>query len=465
MSTLDVYYETRRVGSIEIGVDGPSFLYDPEWLRTRGAFPISLLMPLSTRPARTEVFMPWAMNLLPEGSQLKTIGSMLGAAPEDVVAILSEIGRDTAGALSIGKPGSASTGNWRPVGNAAALERIIEDLPRKPFLAGEDGVSMSLAGVQSKLGVAIDDKGRICIPLDGAPSTHILKPDSRELFGGVQNEAMCLTLARRAGLAAPRVTTGRAGARTYFLIERYDRMRQGERWRRLHQEDFCQALGKPPSAKYEANQTGIKGPTLADMFAVTRNAMGAADVLHLIDYVVFNVIACNTDAHAKNYSMMISGRGFALAPIYDIMCAAVWDGVTRNLAQRIAGKNRGEHLKRRHWETFARDCGLNPTRLVARIAVLAGKVLAEAAAAQAEVAAMSAGDHALLPRVREAIEARARAVIDGLSQSETAIAGAEGAAEASTPTAKPATGKTATSPKPARARTKAKPRKPQSRPR
>jgi serine/threonine-protein kinase HipA len=213
VTALPVFYETRRVGSIEVQAEGPSFVYEPAWLTTRGAFPLSLLIPLSTQPSRPAVFLPWAMNLLPEGSQLRTIGTALGAAPDDVVALLTEIGRDTAGALSIGKPGSASMGDWRPVGSEKKLERIIGELPRKPFLAGVDGVSMSLAGVQSKLGVAIDDKGRICIPLEGAPSTHILKPDSRELFGGVQNEAFCLTLARRIGLNAPRVTTGKAGER------------------------------------------------------------------------------------------------------------------------------------------------------------------------------------------------------------------------------------------------------------
>ena len=112
------------------------------------------------------------------------------------------------------------------------IERIINDLSSKPFLAGDDGVSMSLAGVQTKIGVALDANGRISIPINGAPSTHILKPDSPRLYGGVQNEALCLVLARRIGLNAPAVTTGKAGARSYFLITRYDRVQQGSRWRR-----------------------------------------------------------------------------------------------------------------------------------------------------------------------------------------------------------------------------------------
>lgn len=442
MSVLPVYYEARTVGTIEVGAEGPTFLYDPEWLRTRGAFPLSILMPLSTRPVKAALFLPWASNLLPEGAQLRAVGLTLGASPDDVIGILSEIGRDTAGALSIGQPGSTSSGDWKPIKNEADLERILNELPKKPFLAGDEGVSMSLAGVQNKLGVAINAKNKICIPTDGAPSTYILKPDSEQLFGGVQNEALCLTLGRRCGLNVPAVTTGKAGKRTYFLINRYDRIQQGDRWRRLHQEDFCQALGKPPSAKYESNQTGIKGPTLAEIFALTRNAMGARDVLALLDQVIFNIIACNTDAHAKNYSLMISGKGFSLAPTYDVMCAAAWDGITKNLAQKIDGKNRGEHLKRRHWERFATDCGLNPTQTVRRVEMLASAVIREVAAAADEVNAMPAGTHVMMKHFVEAIAKRARTVIAGVNEKEAAPApAAKAKAKKATPAKKPKTAK------------------------
>lgn len=420
MSELPVYYEQRLVGTIEVDAEGPAFVYAREWLGTRGAFPLSLLMPLSPRRVAPKIFLPWAANLLPESSQLRAIGLQLGAAPEDVIGILAELGRDTAGAISIGKPGSTSVSDWKPIGSQKALERILAELPSKPFLVGEDGVSMSLAGVQSKLGVALDAKGRICVPVNGAPSTYILKPDSERLFGGVQNEAMCLVLAKRLGLNAPLVTTGKAGKRSYLLVTRYDRIEQNGRWRRLHQEDFCQALGKPPSAKYESNQTGVAGPTLAEMFALTRNAMRAPDVVNLLDYVIFNVLACNTDAHAKNYSLMISGRGFQLAPIYDVMCGAVWDHVTRNMAQKIAGKNRGEHLKRRHWQRFAAESGLNGPRLIARVETLAKGVITHARKAATEVAAMPAGGHPLMEQVSEAMETRARALLSGLADDEGA---------------------------------------------
>jgi serine/threonine-protein kinase HipA len=305
---------------------------------------------------------------------------------------------------------------WRPVGKADELERIIEDLPNKPFLVGEEGVSMSLAGAQSKLAVALDGDDRICIPMNGSPSTHILKPDSPRLCGGVQNEAFCLTLAKRMKIPTPTVTTGRAGKRTYLLVKRYDRTDVGGRWRRLHQEDYCQALMKPPSAKYESNQTGIPGPTLEDMFEVTRRHMPATDIVRLLDMVVLNVLACNTDAHAKNYSIMIRAGGASLAPMYDVMCGEVWDTVTKNFAQKIGGQSRGDDLKGSDWQRFARACGLNPRQVVDRVGALAKLALAEVEAAVSEVSGMPAGPHAILQQTRQAVERRARTLIAQLQE-------------------------------------------------
>jgi len=270
---------------------------------------------------------------------------------------------------------------------------------------------MSLAGVQSKLAVGVDEQGRICIPTAGSPSTHILKPDSERLPGGVHNEAFCLMLAKRLGLRTVAVTTGKAGKRTFLLVQRYDRRGGGGRWRRLHQEDFCQALGKPPSAKYEINQTGVCGPTLRDMFDLTRRLMAPTEILRLLDMVIFNVIACNTDAHAKNYSIMLSAAGASLAPGYDVMCGEAWRHVTKRFAQAIAGKNRGDELTSEDWHRFARECGLGVRQVVLRVRALALSALAEADAAAREVSAMPAGDHPILPEVQACITRRAQTLL------------------------------------------------------
>jgi len=416
MAGLPMYFEQRLVGTIDVDKSGPGFTYASDWIGLRGAFPISTTMPLKLERIASDTFLPWAANLLPGSEQLRTLGQLLGMARSDVIGLLSAIGGDTAGALSIGQPGRTSSVQWRPVGKPEELERIIEDLPNKPFLVGEEGVSMSLAGAQSKLAVAVDEDGRICIPMNGSPSTHILKPDSPRLCGSVQNEAFCLTLARRMKIPTPNVTTGRAGKRTYLLVNRYDRTDVGGRWRRLHQEDYCQALRTPPSAKYESNQTGIHGPTLKDMFDITRRHMFPTDIVRLLDMVVVNVLACNTDAHAKNYSIMIRASGGLLAPMYDVMCGEVWENVTKNFAQKIAGKSRGDDLKGRDWQRFARQCGLNPRQVIDRVGALAKLAITEAGAAESEIAAMPAGTHAILEQTRQAVERRARALLAQLQE-------------------------------------------------
>jgi serine/threonine-protein kinase HipA len=421
MASLPVYFEQRLVGTISVDRSGPGFTYASGWIGLRGAFPISATMPLKSERFASDTFLPWAANLLPESEQLRTLGQLLGMARSDVIGLLSAIGGDTAGALSFSQAGRASSVQWRPVAKPEELERLIEDLPNKPFLVGEEGVSMSLAGVQSKIAVAVDDDGRICIPMNGSPSTHILKPDSARLPGGVQNEALCLTLAKRMRIPTPEVTTGRAGKRTYLLVKRYDRTDVGGRCRRLHQEDYCQALGKPPSAKYESNHTGNRGPTLKDMFDITRRHMSPTEIVHLLDMVVLNVLACNSDAHAKNYSIMIRSGNASLAPMYDIMCGEVWENVTKNLAQKIAGVSRGDHLKRMHWQQFARECGLNPRQVIDRVYMLAKSAIAEAELAASEVATMPAGPHAVLDQTRQAVQRRARRLLAQLQELEDEV--------------------------------------------
>jgi len=138
----------------------------------------------------------------------------------------------------------------------------------------------------------------------------------------------------------------------------------------------------------------------------------------LLDMVIFNVIACNTDAHAKNYSIMIRANGMSLAPLYDVMCGEVWENVTKNLAQKIAGHNRGDQLTGRHWQRFAKECGLGVRQVLARVRTLTQTALAQAEAAAADVFAMPAGGHPTLEAARQAIEQRAQALLAHLAEVE-----------------------------------------------
>src|SRR5215475_13737917 len=139
MAGLPVYFEQRLVGTIDVSKTGPGFSYDEGWIRLRGAFPISTTMPLRLDEVGPDIFLPWAANLLPENEQLRTLGQLLGMARSDVMGLLSAIGGDTAGALSIGQLGRTASVHWQPGAKPADLERGMEELPNKPLLVGEQG--------------------------------------------------------------------------------------------------------------------------------------------------------------------------------------------------------------------------------------------------------------------------------------------------------------------------------------
>ncbi|WP_349436414.1 type II toxin-antitoxin system HipA family toxin [Pararhizobium sp. A13] len=367
-----IFYETFPVARMTF--EGEWRLdYDPSWEARRSAFPISLTMPLGSGPVGADRLLPWLANLLPE-THLAEIGQRLKVSPQDIVGLLGHIGRDTAGALSIGEPRKAGV-NLQPIPDEATLERILNELPAKPFLVGERGVSMSLAGVQEKLPVFVDENGAISIPVDGTPSNHIIKPDTDRLAGSVENEAFCLALARACGLEAAEATIGVAGKRRYLLVKRYDRFTdpQGE-IRRLHQEDLCQLTGHFPSQKYERSSTG-RGVSLTMMFDAVSDLVSPAERLTLLDAVIFNVLICNSDSHAKNYSILIGAGGSAkLAPFYDLMCAAVYRQVDQSLPQGIAGRFIAPDLKRADWQAFAEEVGLSGASTVRRVHELAAAI-------------------------------------------------------------------------------------------
>ena len=182
------------------------------------------------------------------------------------------------------------------------LVRVLDALPSRPLLAGEGRLRLSLAGAQSKVPVVLVD-GAVALPLPGQPTTHILKPPIPRFAGTTENEAFVMRLATAAGLDVARVEPRVVRDRTFLLVERYDRAVGVEDGvRRLHQEDFCQALAFAPERKYASEG----GPTLKACFALLRRVAfrPAVDVLKLLDAVIFNLVAGNADAHGKNFSIL-----------------------------------------------------------------------------------------------------------------------------------------------------------------
>lgn len=184
-------------------------------------------------------------------------------------------------------------------------------------------------------------------------------------------------MARACGLDVAEATIGIAGKRRYLLVKRYDRFTdpRGE-IRRLHQEDLCQLTGHFPSQKYERSSTG-RGVTLKMMFGVVSDLVSPSERLTLLDAVIFNVLICNSDSHAKNYSILIGAGGSAkMAPLYDLMCAAVYRQVDQSLAQGIAGRFNVSDLRRADWQGLADEVGLSGASTVRRVEELAERVSA-----------------------------------------------------------------------------------------
>jgi serine/threonine-protein kinase HipA len=389
-------------------------------LNVESAFPISLTIPLRLEPYSAEIATPWFANLLPEGRELEGIGRFLGRSEGDVYGLLEEIGLETAGALAIGGPEPIEQAQYRDL-SEPELSQAIERLPQRPLLIGEQGVTMSLAGAQSKMVVAIFD-GRITLPLYGAASTHILKPESDRLYATVENEFLCMTLAARIGFPVAQTEMATASGRRYLLVQRYDRhIVDPGRVRRAHQEDFCQLLKIYPTAKYEA----AGGPRLFDLFRMlnAHSRRPARDRLTLLDFVILACCIGDTDRHGKNYAILLTEGGPRLAPGYDFMSALVYDGITRNLAMKVAGKNRAEHLQRRHWERFAQEVALSPAGTVHRVERLATKIAALVPAVAAELSSRFPADPDALQLFSEQIRERSLIIAANSRRGEAADPG------------------------------------------
>jgi len=441
---LAVTHRGFRVGVLEAGADGVTFSYDPKWLATSRAFPLSLTMPLTAEPWPAAVVGPWIGNLLPEEGVLKAFAHALGVSAADAFGILAAAGADTAGAFSFApidedRAGAAHLELFEYVGaedagaDDAAFAALIDGLARKPFFADAEGVRLSLAGGQVKTALTgLDAAGwptasltpaRFVVPMGEAASTVILKPDNPRLLGIVEIEAYGLELARRVGLPAADARIMRAGGRLALLVARYDRLIEppggrvrdpAQAVRRLHQEDFCQLAGAESWRKYEHATGG--GVSLADLFAGARRHLAPRDLLRFLDYVIFNILVGNTDAHAKNYSVIVTADGATLAPLYDICSSLAWDHVNQRHAQKLAGRaRRPVDIRRRHWETIAEASGLNPRETVRRVDELAARAVAAMVPARDAVAAQPGATEAVVADIAARIDAHVQRIQGGLA--------------------------------------------------
>jgi len=350
------------------------FQYDSQWLE-RSKIPLSLSLPLRPDPFLDDESHPFFANLLPEEKIRAVIARNLGVSLNNDYGLLERIGGDCAGAVSLypetGEP-KRELGRYRQL-SPDELAAIIRELPQRPLLAGEKGIRLSLAGAQKKLPVFYDDE-HFYLGYGALPSNYIIKPTIEDLDSTVENEAFCMALAHEVGLEVPRSFIHQHEDTRVFVVKRYDRVTKADGTKRLHQEDFCQALGIPPEFKYETEG----GPSLTACFNLVRqrSIRSGKDVLSLLNWVIFNYLIGNSDAHGKNISLLLLPEGPMLAPFYDLLSTRIYAhyGLAEGLAMKIGGENDPGAIRKKHWELFAEEVGIKPRLVLNRVADLAQKI-------------------------------------------------------------------------------------------
>ena len=413
---LEVWLFDYRVGTLAL-VDGRlNFCYAPGWLSQQEAVALSASLPLQAEPFDDRKTRPFFAGLLPEGQIRRLIAQQFQVSTQNDFALLDHIGGECAGAVTFLEPGQALPVSIRSDEvqwlSDEEVVAILDELPRRPMLAGKDGLRLSLAGAQNKLPVVFDGS-RIGLPLNGTPSSHILKPAIHAVEDSVINEGFCMALAESMQLRPAKSKVHFVQDRSFLLVERYDRLldAQGQR-QRLHQEDFCQALGVVPEMKYQNEG----GPDLAQCFELVRSATrpSAPQVLRLLDYVIFNALIGNHDAHAKNFSLLHSGKTPVLAPFYDTLSTAVYPTLTPKMAMKIGSKYKFSEVQAQHWGQFADGVGFTKAQAKRRILELAKLLPVTARKLQSDPRHSFAGN-AVVDQINTLIEQRCALTIRRLT--------------------------------------------------
>jgi serine/threonine-protein kinase HipA len=323
---LAIWLYDTKVATVEQERHRMRLRYTPEAIQVFPAGAPLLSLQLTVRQERfpNGVVRLFLDGLLPEGDARRAIAEDFGLRANDTFSLAQALGRDCAGALVIqpdaeSPPPRPTTLTAEPL-NEDDLARLVDNLRTAP-LGVDQRVRISLAGVQEKLLLTRLPDGRWGRPVDGTPSTHILKPEIRGYPRTVENEAFCMRVAKRLGMTVADVETTEVGGRKLIVVSRYDRIvAPSGAVERVHQEDFCQATGTSPANKYEEDG----GPSLRKIAGILSEA--DPDSLDpLLRAVTLNVAIGNGDAHAKNFSLLHDRAGaLRLAPLYDLLSTLVY---------------------------------------------------------------------------------------------------------------------------------------------
>jgi serine/threonine-protein kinase HipA len=387
-SELVALLDGKEIGRVHNDDRGRlTFIYDDTWRRAPDAYPLSLSMPLAAKEHGPSAVQAFLWGLLPDNEiVIGRWATKFQVSARNAFALISHVGEDCAGAVQFVTPerldairaGKEDKVEWLGEPDIAKRLQTLRD-DHAAWRLPRDTGQFSLASAQPKTALLLQNK-RWGIPSGRIPTTHILKPPTGHFDGLSENEHFCLMLARKLGLPATQSKVMRFENEIAIVIERYDRQPKGNQILRVHQEDTCQALGIMPTKKYQNEG----GPSAADIVELLRTSSTdrEADVNTFLDALGFNWMIAGTDAHAKNYSLLLgSGPHVRLAPLYDVASNLPYDEFDMQklkLAMKVGGEYKLGLIGLRQWQKLARETRLNADELIARLGSMAKRLPNEA---------------------------------------------------------------------------------------
>ena len=362
---LQIIWNKRLVGTLDRHKKGRVvFQYSQDWIG-KESLPVSLSLPCRKEKFAPAVSTTFFENLLPESNTRTVLAFNRRFNKKDTFAFLESFGEDCAGALSIiaeDQEPDFTPGQYENITQELieTLEKILRDPGSYKLYPEMKHAKFSLAGVQDKLPVYIKGTQFYLPKNSGSATTHIIKPINAGFTDIPRNEAFCMELAQRSGFLIPNSKIMKVGDHELFVVDRYDRQEINKEIVRIHQEDFCQAMGYPAERKYQ--ETGgpgfIECRELIDEYLSNQ---GATNRLLFIRMMAFNYIIGNHDAHGKNFSIL-HNKGFELAPFYDLVSTQVYP-LDNKFAMAIGQTFRLDRIKEHSFKIFAKDMNVRPKLL------------------------------------------------------------------------------------------------------
>lgn len=427
--TLVVVSEDRQVGTLaQLRGGRLEFIYDDFWRDASDGHALSLSMPRAALTHDDAAVRAYLWGLLPDNDTiLGQWARRFGTSANNPFALIAHVGEDVAGAmqfvseerLDVLRAGgrAAESVQWLTENEVGARLKLLHT-ETGAWRLGTDTGQFSLPGAQPKTALLYDGK-QWGVPSGRVPTTHILKPTHVQFDGLPENEHLCLDLAQRLGLPAANSHVVRFGDEVAISVERFDRVQTNGRWERIHQEDCCQALGVDPRRKYES-QGGPTAVAIADLVR-SYSSQRAQDVWTFVRALIYNWLIAGTDAHAKNYALLVdAGDIVRLAPLYDVATALPYSRAIPIQKAKMAMKIGGEYLVQRigrlHWANLAEALRLSPEAVVLEAKMIAMK-LPDYVSDAVAVAHAQGLRHPVLTTLKEAIQQRATGCAKALTES------------------------------------------------